>query len=125
MPPLFRELPDLDLVERFLQTSVGLRNLADKGSFTRQMIRVQDAEQLLPELEPYYIPCKGKEYLYHSLTQTRCLTILRQLIRVHGYDVCAKEKSIGGKKELWYSLTQNATTHSVSSNDSEIQVIFD
>ncbi len=122
MPPLFREAPDLDLVERFLQTAVGLRNLADKASFTRQMIRVHDAEQLLPELEPYYIPCKARELLYDPLTQNRCLTILRQLVRAHGYELCAKEKSIGGKKELWYSLT---TTQSVSSNDSEIQVIFD
>lgn len=125
MPPLFREAPDLDLVERFLQTSVGLRNLADKGSFTRQMIRVQDVEQLLPELEPYYIPCKAKEFLHYSLTRLRCLTILRQLIRAHGFELCGKEQSIGGKKELWYSLTQNATTHSVCSNDLEIQVVFD
>jgi hypothetical protein len=88
------------------------------------MIRIQDAEQLLPELEPYYIPCKAKEFLHTSLTQTRCITILRQLARAHGFELCAREKSIGGKKEIWYSLTQTSSESS-SIQSGEIQIAFD
>ena len=124
MPVLFRQPPDLELVERFLQRTVGLRNLHDSSWFTKQSVRIQEAELLLPELEPFYIPCKAEEYLHNALTPSRCLTILRQLVRPHGSDLCAKERSTGGKKALWYCLVAVASSVEIGPAQ-EISVTFD
>lgn len=120
MPALFRQVPDLELVERFLQSSLGLRSIQDQAWFTKQSIRIQESELLFPELEPYYMPCKAKDFLHSSLTQNRILTILRQLVRAHGFEIYAKERSNGGKKGLWYCIQSNKDTSS-----QEVEVTFD
>jgi hypothetical protein len=121
MPALFREVPELELIERFLQTSLGLRSLHDQAWFSRSMIRVHEAELLLPELEPYYMPCKAKEFLLGPFTAARALTILRHLVRAHGYDLHAQERSNGGSKSLWYSIQPKCVPNGSTSNTIEVR----
>ena len=109
MPKLFREIPPVFFIEQLLQTC-GLHSIQDPSWFQKQQIHLESFEQLLPELEPFYIPCKAQEYLYTSLTHARAITILRQILRVHNVSIVSKEKTCGSEKQLWYQLQQTQTS---------------
>jgi hypothetical protein len=109
MPKLFREDPPLSFIKELLQTC-GLHSIQDSSWFQKNQIELQQFEELLPELEPFYIPCKAQEYLYTSLTQARIITILRQVLRVHNLTIVSKEKTYGSEKQLWYQLQQLQST---------------
>ena len=102
MPKIFRQRPPLELVERILE-SFGLRSINDKSWFSKPQIRILNLEELLLELEPYYMPCMASQ-LKEPLTQSRAITLLRQVLKEHGSSIKIVEKSTGGKKELWYSI---------------------
>jgi hypothetical protein len=99
MPAVFRELPPLDLVERYLM-AYSLRGTSDTTWFTKKACSLGVAEELLPELIPYYTPCKAES---DPLTLTSAFRILRHLLKAHGYDLKYVEKSCRGK-ELWYHI---------------------
>ena len=104
MPVLFRSVPPKDLVERFV-VPYGLQNLQDTNWFSKTTLRIAEVELLLPELEPYYMPCKAKELLHTTpLTPARAITILRQILKTQNIDVVAKEQTCGGVKGTWYQL---------------------
>ena len=103
MPKVFREFPPVDLVNQVLQT-LGIHNIHDATWFSKAQIRIQEFEQFLPELEIYYIPCKAQEYLHISLTQSRVITIIRQLLKAHGARLNTCQKSCGGEKGIWYQI---------------------
>ncbi len=103
MPPIFRHPPPLELVLQILQTT-GVQSLHDTTTFLKEGIHLQDFEDLLPQLEPYYIPCKASEYIHTTLTPKRAITILRHILRVHGVTLLTIEKSASNQKILWYQL---------------------
>ena len=82
MPPVFRKIPPLELVEQILKT-VGLCSITDFSVFNKQQIQLEEFESLLPLLEPYYIPCKAEEYIHSPLTHHRAITIIIQLLKAH------------------------------------------
>jgi hypothetical protein len=102
MPKIFREQPPLTLVEEFIKC-LNLQGIDDSTWFSKSCIRLVEFEALLPELEPYYIPCKS-EYVHNPLTQARAITVLRQLIHSHKRELIAQEKTCGGVKGMWYKL---------------------
>ena len=112
MPPLFREKPPAELVDQFLQT-VGLTGMGDATWFSKQQIKLSSFQELLPELEPYYLPCKAAEYIYGTLNQGRSITILRHLLRAHGAQLLSMEKSRGGEKAMWYQIQSKDTKSSM------------
>ncbi len=120
MPPLFREKPPLELVERFLQT-FGLTTLGDATWFSKQQIKLFSFQELLPELEPYYLPCKAAEYIYGTVNEGRAITILRHLLRAYGAQLLSSEKSRGGQKSMWYQIQYNDTTEKTTS----MEITFD
>ena len=84
MPPVFREIPPIDLVNQCL-SCIGLSGIDDFSTFSKQTIIVNRFEECLPLLEPYYLPCKANDYLYKTpFTYNHILTILRQVLKVHG-----------------------------------------
>ena len=64
---------------------------------------VQKITDLKERLEEYYIPCKSKKYLT-DLNEKKCITILRQFVKIHHYKCIGMEKSIKGKKCMTYRL---------------------
>ena len=112
MPPLFREKPPLDLVNRCLQT-FGVHVLGDATWFSKQQIHLEQLSELFPELEPYYIPCKAAEFLHPPLTPTRAITVLRHLLRVYNAQLKSVEKARGGAKILWYQVNAEEITSSM------------
>ena len=106
MPPVFRELPPLDLVERYLM-AYSLRGTNDTTWFTKKGCSLGIAEELLPEIVPYYTPCKAAAEA-EVLTYVSAFRILRHLLKAHGYDLKYVEKSCRGK-ELWYHIDNPVT----------------
>jgi hypothetical protein len=104
MPKIFRTLPPLDLVEQVFKTFT-LTGLTDSTWFSKSMLNIQELERLLPELEPYYMPCKAKDFIHEPLTQARGLTILRQLCKAHAISFTAAERTCAGVKGMWYQIT--------------------
>ena len=109
MPQVFRSLPPLDLVERVIQT-FGLTHSHDTTWFSKTSLNIQALESLLPELEPYYVPCKAKEFIHSPLTQARGLTILRHVCKAHAIPLTASERTCAGVKGMWYQLTPTSST---------------
>jgi hypothetical protein len=108
MPKIFRETPPIDLVERFL-SAYSIRGLTDTTWFSK-VSNLSKIDDLLPELEPYYMPCKAKDYINTPLTQDKGITILRQLLTAHSIQLIAREKTCAGVKGMWYQLPTPSTT---------------
>lgn len=122
MPLIFREIPPITLVTALLQT-IGLTGLEDATWFSKQQIQLAKFEEYLPELEAFYIPCKAVDYLHKTLTPTRAITILRQVLRTQGAYLQATERSTGGAKTTWYQVLQDSKNNK-NSNDKEICIEF-
>jgi hypothetical protein len=113
MPKIFRAVPPVEIVERFL-LGFGLHGINDGGTFTQNHIKLDIAEQVLPEIEPYYIPCKAVEFLHKPFTHHRSITILRQLLKACDRALITTEKTRGSKKVIWYQITHiSAVTSNV------------
>ena len=103
---LFRRQPTkeigLDIINCF-----GLKDFNDNHNFSRQdLISLQTVDQikeLKNELEKYYLPCKARTYL-NDLNCKNVITILRQIVKPHGYVVYSREKYIRGDKFIIYQL---------------------
>ena len=123
----FKTIPDLNTVQLVLD-AFGLENLDDTRPFDKEHMKdfhtVEKLNDLSDTLKDYYLPCKNK-YLY-DLNEKKCMTILRQFIRIHKYTICTKEKSMNGKKyttwRLMYNNTKELNNHNMNS---EFLVNFD
>ena len=54
-------------------------------------------------LEPYYIPCKGNQYLEYT-DRNRWITIIRHILTPHGYTLEFFETTRNKKKAIFYSI---------------------
>jgi hypothetical protein len=106
---LFRVLPDIEIVHSLLQI-FGLSSLHDTNFFTKETLKdnetLDELNKMKDTLEEYYLPCKAKTYL-QGITEKKCITILRQFIKVHGYTLITKERYIKGSKVSVYRLIEN------------------
>ena len=104
MPPVFREQPPIELVNQCL-SCIGLSGIQDSSQFNKQSINLSKFEEVLPFLEPYYLPCKAADYLHITpFTHNNVLTVLRQVLKIHGAALKYSEKSTGGVKNTWYQV---------------------
>jgi hypothetical protein len=103
---LFRMIPDLLIVKDILE-AFGLDNLEDTRLFTKEHMNdintVQKLTELHDRLKEYYLPCKSKKYIV-DLNEKKCITIMRQFVKIHDYKCIGMEKSIKGKKMMTYRL---------------------
>ena len=81
------------------------------------------------ELRKYYLPCKQKIYFndIKLLTNKEAITILRQLLKIHDYDLISREKFINGIKYLLYKIiTKQDKQFNIKNNKKkEIVIVFD
>jgi len=103
---LFKIKPDSYIVNGLLD-AFGIGDLEDSRFFTKQnMIELDTLDKIIDmkdELQTYYLPCKSKIYL-ESLTDKKCLTILRQFIKPFNYKCLGIEKSVKGQKQMTYRV---------------------
>tara|TARA_B100001123_G_C15268567_1_gene1009359 strand:+ start:516 stop:905 length:390 start_codon:yes stop_codon:yes gene_type:complete len=103
---LFRVSPDIQFIEKLL-SKFGIKDLSDNHSFTRSNLldlrTVEQMNNMLNELNKYYLPCKSKKYLV-DLNEKKCITVLRQFLKSQNHTLISKEKYINGIKNLFYQV---------------------
>ena len=87
---------------------------------------VRKIDEYKGTLTKYYIPCKSRVYL-DVINEQKCITILRQFIKTHGYTLMSSDKSINGRKVKLYRLIEidNSKQLKKSPSQCEILVSFD
>jgi len=103
---LFRKRPTLELVEQILQ-ALHFTGMEDGRTFQKVDVDLAAFEEMLPLLEPYYLPCKAKLFLY-DFTQAKAITVIRHLLRAQGYKLHAHEKVSQGVKKTLYQIEREA-----------------
>jgi hypothetical protein len=104
---LFKISPDLEFTEKLLKL-FGIKDINDNHSFNRSNLEdlktVEKVKENIEKLLSYYIPCKAKKYILTELNEKKCITILRQFLKIHNHTLISKEKYINGKKMLFYQV---------------------
>lgn len=110
---LFRLKVETDVLIKLLKC-FNLNGLEDKKVFSKYDLVKCDTlhklEDMKSELEIYYLPCKSKIYL-HELTEKKAITVLKQVLRLHGYFLVSKEKNVSNKKVIFYVLMNEKEKH--------------
>ena len=87
-----------------------LTGFEDTKSFTKKDLAVFETVKKINEnialLEELYLPCKAKIYLT-ELNEKKCVTILRQLLKLFKYNLKSTEKYIQGDKMIEYNIYCN------------------
>lgn len=65
---------------------------------------MDEQDEWLPQLYPYYLPCKAKRFLHDELDGARVITIFRHLLRPHGYDLHVQERLYKDQKQSLYQI---------------------
>lgn len=106
---LFKQVPDLEFLIKLLNC-FGLHDLEDKTEFTKDNLvkinTIDKVNNLLPELVIYYLPCKYN-YFLRELTINKCITILKQVLRLFDYQIKKREHVINKIKIIYYFLKKN------------------
>jgi hypothetical protein len=104
---LFKNIPSQEFVEDVLKLFIpnGFQDVYYQ--FSRKMISeknvIEKLNLLISQLKEYYMNCKHKKYL-ENLDPKKCVTILRQLLRLYDYRVISMEKYHNGQKFLLYKI---------------------
>ena len=103
---LFRKKVDIDTLMMVMRC-FGLTGLTDKRSFCRSDLMdihtVTNLHDMVSTLEEFYMPCKSKVYL-ENLTEKRAITVLKQMLRIHGYFLASSERNSNNRKVIYYRL---------------------
>lgn len=104
---LFTIEPPFDFVKKVMELFLGKNINNPYYQFSRKMLEdrkiVEEMIKLVPNLKEYYLKCKHTKYL-DKIDSKKCITIFRQLLRVHGYKVNSTEKYQNGSKFLLYQV---------------------
>ncbi len=124
---LFKVSPNIQITEKILE-NFGIKGMDDNHSFTRENLSdlntVDNINDMYDDLIKYYIPCKGKKYLI-NLNEKKCITILRQFLKIQNYTLMSKEKYIGGKKKLFYQVIPQQIDMNTNRDSEKVVISFD
>ena len=87
---IFKIYPEKELIEEIL-VYLNFIGLHDRKTFTKKDINKEHFEEIITWIEPYYIPCKAKRFLY-DVDESKQITILRHILRSIGYDLLVQVK---------------------------------
>lgn len=108
---LFRRNIDRKLLNDLL-LCFNLQGIDDCHSFSKWDLTryntISHFEKLIPRLIEVYLPCKSKIYL-RTDTVKRCITVLKQVLKVFGHRLNSYEKTVGKSKVIYYKIAQNIT----------------
>ena len=108
---LFKLKPSFDILLKicFLY-GIDLSNLEKKNTFTKMELielQIENYFEIIQELlEQYYLPCKNKKYL-ECINIKKCITILRQLLKLYNYSLISSEHYNNSKKYIVYTIKYN------------------
>lgn len=135
---LFIDKPPIDLLNKII-ISFGLSNINDTREFSQIDINkhntIQTFNKLENELRTCYIPCKRNTFNVNLISKpTGIITIFRQILKAHNYDLYSKEKYIKNKKYLVYKIvtkqektikTMKNTKKHKTKHPKEVVIVFD
>ena len=100
-----RMIPEYIL--QMLLESFNLKSLHDQTEFTaKDLEKINTVDRfkiIIPLLQVYYLPCKFKIYLVDLHVQ-KCLTVLRQVIRLYNVRLISTERYLKKRNIIVYSL---------------------
>ena len=103
---LFIKKPSLEIINKIIQ-KIGLKDINDTTEFNTLDIDKNNAIMNIKifeqEIKDCYIPCKKNKYA-GDINNKTIITILRQFLKLHDYDLHSKEKFIKGTKYLMYKI---------------------
>lgn len=103
---LFQQVPDEKFINTFLNC-YGIKKLDDNKEFTKSDLNdisiIENIENLIPDLVLYYLPCKYEMFLT-NITLNKCITILRQILRLYDYNLKKREHVHNKKKSIYYRI---------------------
>ena len=103
---LFQQVPDEEFMVKLLNC-FGIIDFNDKKEFTKSNLEdlniISKIEDLIPELVIYYLPCKYEMFLT-NITLNKCITILRQILRLYDYNLKKREHVHNKKKSIYYRI---------------------
>lgn len=105
----FKEIPTIKFVNEYLSI-FGLTNITDCRPFCRNFLKKNDlhikGEKLINELvDVYLVPYKTNVFnINNKMCVSRYLTILRYLITFYSYNLFRYERTIEGKKDIYYRI---------------------
>lgn len=124
---LFKVSPNIEITEKILE-NFGIKGVDDNHSFTRENLidlnTVENINDMYDELVRYYIPCKAKKYLV-DLNEKKCITILRQFLKIQNHTLMSKEKYIQGKKILYYQVIPLQIDIKTNRDSDKVVISFD
>ena len=124
---LFKNMPDRSFVIELINL-YGIKDFDDDKYFTKKTLEtlntIQNLNGIKDKLNEYYIECKSKTYLT-DITLKRCIVILRQFLRCHGYTLFSKEKFVKGEKQTIYKIVKLDKEVVVPKKKEKIIVSFD
>lgn len=124
---LFKVSPNIEITEKILE-NFGIKGLDDNHSFTRENLSdlstVESMNEMHDELLRYYIPCKAKKYLI-DLNEKKCITILRQFLKMQNHTLMSKEKYVNGKKILFYQVIPLQIDMKTNRDSEKVVLSFD
>jgi hypothetical protein len=117
---LFINKPPIDILfELCLFFRIDLNNLEKKNTFTKQdLIDINFKEhytQIINMLDDYYLNCKKNIY-FTNINDKKCITILRQILKLYNYSLKSIEKYYNSKKYIMYSIIYNKVDSTESTN---------
>lgn len=132
---LFIHKPPNDLLTKIIK-AFGLNDINDIREFSKiDMDKNNTLEifrSLEKELSACYIPCKRKEYTSNmkNMKNKEAITIFRQILKSHNYDLYSKERFIKGTKYLVYKIVTKQEKSIISKTKKhpvrkEFIIIFD
>ena len=105
---LFKNMPERSFVITLINL-YGIEDFDDAKYFTKKTLEklntIEKINDIRDKLSEYYIDCKSKTYL-QDITLKRCIVILRQFLRCHGYTLFSKEKFVKGEKQTIYKIVK-------------------
>lgn len=124
---LFKNMPDRSFVIELINL-YGIEDFDDDKYFTKKTLEtlntIENLNSIKDKLNEYYIECKSKTYLT-DITLKRCIVILRQFLRCHGYTLFSKEKFVKGEKQTIYKIVKLDKEVVVPKKKEKIIVSFD
>ena len=107
---LFRVLPSREFVKNYLQLFIP-KGFDTYYQFYRQDVVDKKVAQKMKRsyfknnFRKYYLPCKYNKY-FPTIDEKKAITILRQLLKIYGYNIISREKYERGNKYLVYKLVK-------------------
>lgn len=102
----FRKIPNEEFLLKLLEC-FGVSAFGQDVMFTKEdLVKMDTAGRmaaLQEELYSYYIPCKARVYVA-DLTVPKCITVLRQILRLHTCCLFSNQKMKDGVKRVHYSI---------------------